>query len=175
MPEHIMTKDPEKALAGPKTRYEYVRREIPADLTFKPDTIEPVHKRLIVSTVVMVLISLVLAFVPMLNGLVAGAFGGFHARGPKRALAAATFSAIAVPTFIAFLLFIGSATQGHLFWGLGFWGYTALYVVGVFIGALTGAFSHPFWTSFVIGRPASVSGPPVQGPADAPPSPPATP
>ncbi|WP_426755491.1 hypothetical protein [Myxococcus sp. Y35] len=175
MSEHILTQDPQKALAGPKLRYEYVRREIPAGLTFKPDRINPVHNRLIVSTLVMAITSLVLAFVPMFNGLLAGTFGGFHAREPKRAFAAAALSAVAVPTFIAFLLFIGSATQSHLFWGLGFWGYTALYVIGLFIGAATGAISHPFWHTRVLGEPTPVSAPRVRGPDAAPPSRPATP
>ncbi|MFP2959938.1 hypothetical protein ACLEPN_19410 [Myxococcus sp. 1LA] len=173
MPEHIMTQDPEKALAGPQLRYEYIRRELPADLTFKSDTINPVHSRFIVSTLVMVITSLVLFFAPMFNGLLAGAFGGFHARRMPRALAAAAFSAVAVPATLAFLLFIGTATQGHVFYGLGFWGYTALYVIGLFIGAVTGAISHPFWTTYRVGTPASVSAPRTRVPDAAPPSRPA--
>ncbi|QDE93364.1 hypothetical protein BHS06_32690 [Myxococcus xanthus] len=174
MPERIMTQDPEKALAGPKPRYEYIRREIPADLTFKPDTINPVHNRFIVSTLVMAFISLTLFFLPMFNGLLAGTFGGFHARRLPRALGAAALSAVAVPAALAFFLFIGSATQGHIFYGLGFWGYTALYVIGIFIGAVTGAISHPFWTSYKIGEPATVSAPRAQVPDAAPPSQPTT-
>ncbi|WIG93526.1 hypothetical protein [Myxococcus sp. SDU36] len=168
MPERILTQDPEKALAGPKPRYEYIRQEIPADLTFKPDTINLVHNRLIVSTLVMALTSLALFFLPMFNGLLAGTFGGFHARRLPRALGAATLSAVAVPTALAFLIFIGMATQSHLFYGLGFWGYTALYVIGLFIGAVTGAISHPFWTSYRIGAPTSVSAPRTRAPDAAP-------
>ncbi|WP_434347150.1 hypothetical protein ACN6A1_02235 [Myxococcus virescens] len=174
MPERILTQDPEKALAGPKPRYEYIRQEIPADLTFKPDTINPVHNRFIVSTLVMAFISMALFFLPMFNGLLAGTFGGFHARRMPRALGAAALSAIAVPTALAFFLFIGSATQGHIFYGLGFWGYTALYVIGIFIGAVTGAISHPFWTSYKIGEPAPVSAPRTRVPDAAPPSRPTT-
>ncbi len=175
MAQHIMTQDPEKALSGPETRYEYVRREIPPDLTFKPDTINPIHNRFIVSTVVMVLTSLALFFLPLFNGLLAGAFGGFHARRMSRALAAAAFASVAVPATLAFLLFIGTATQSHLFWGLGFWGYTALYVIGMFIGAATGAVSSPFWAGGDSRAPAFLSAPPGRAPIAAPPSRPTPP
>ena len=112
-------------------------REAPADGI-------PIRNRgLFIGTATMVGVSAILFWVPFFNSLMAGAFGGFFARTWGRAFKAAALASVAVPAFFAFLYGWDTPDFYYLFYGLGFWGWTALHVVGLFIGAASGVYSRP--------------------------------
>jgi hypothetical protein len=125
---------------------EFTYAELPPGIGMKHEGIRLKHNRLDVSVLTMVITSLVVFFVPLFNGLIGGVFGGFHARTLKRALAAAVVSSIAVPGFLAVLSFFAGNNSLRIFSGLGFGGWTALHVIGTFIGAVTGAASRPLFS-----------------------------
>lgn len=131
--------------ALPHGRIEY--SEDPADLRVVEDsTVAWKHNRLKVSVLTMVLISLSTFYFPLFNGLLAGAFGGFHAGQPRRAMGAALITAIVVPVtlYVAFEVFgVGSV---RIFSGLGFTGWSVLHAICLFLGALSGASSRPLFS-----------------------------
>ncbi|NBD10039.1 hypothetical protein [Corallococcus silvisoli] len=131
--------------ALPHERINYV--EVPANLRVVEDSsVAWKHNRFKVSVLTMVLISLSTFFFPMFNGLLAGAFGGFHAGQPRRALGAALVTAVVVPVtlYVAFDVF-GVGTV-RIFSGLGFTAWSVLHAICVFIGALAGASSRPLFS-----------------------------
>lgn len=136
--------------------------ENPSGLRVEESRIVWKHNRFDVSVLTMVLISAVTFFIPLFNGLLAGVFGGFHAGRPRRALAAALVASVVVPAtfYVAFNVFsVGSV---RVFYGLGWWNWTMLHVIGLFIGALCGASSRPVFTGEVpIFRSQYVSGAPL--------------
>lgn len=136
--------------------------ELPAGIGMKSEEIRFKHNRFVVSVATMLITSFVVFFVPLFNGLIGGAFGGFHARTMKRALGAALVSSIALPVFIALFSFLAGPTQLRIFGGLGFWGWTALYVIGTFIGAATGPYCRPLLTEGFNAAPTPV---PADGPS----------
>ncbi len=102
------------------------------------------HRGLVIGAFTMVFMSTILFFAPFLNSLMAGAFGGFFAKRWGRAFGAAAIASVAVPAFFAFFYgFFDTPDFYNLFYGLGFWGWTALHVVGMFIGAASGVYSRP--------------------------------
>lgn len=119
---------------------------IPPGITVKPDAIVLKHTVFVVSVAAMVLTSLVTFFIPLFNGLLGGLFGGYHAGRMKRALAAAAVSSVMVPALLGFALFMDKHPQMYLFSGLGFWGWAALHVIGIFTGAVAGAVARPLIT-----------------------------
>lgn len=140
---------------------------IPPDTRVMDSRILWLHNRFKVSVLTMVLISTITFFIPLFNGLLAGAFGGFHAVRPRRALAAALVAAVVVPAgfFVAYDIF--SVGSERLFYGLGWWNWTLLHIIGLFIGALCGASSHPVFTGVVpIFREQPVSGAPLLAQGD---------
>jgi hypothetical protein len=107
------------------------------------------HNRFDVSVLTMVFVSMATFFVPLFNGLLAGTFGGFHAGRPRRALAAAVVTAVAVPgaLYVAFNVFgVGGV---RIFSGLGFTTWAILHAIGVVVGALAGAASKPLFSGEV--------------------------
>jgi len=104
----------------------------------------PIFNRgLFIGTATMVVVSAILFWVPFLNALMAGAFGGFFARNWSRAFKAAAAASVAVPALFAFLYGWDTPDFYYMFYGLGFWGWTALHVVGLFIGAASGVYARP--------------------------------
>ncbi len=147
---------------------------LPPDATFKDEEIPLRHKTFVVSTLTMIITSLVTFFVPLFNGLLGGTFGGFHARRLSRALAAAAVTSVAVPAFIRLLYFFAPDSL-RLFYGLGFWGWTLLHVIGTFIGAVAGVASRPLGLTGPLHRAhAGVSASRVPAPGAVPPPPPTT-
>ena len=104
------------------------------------------HNRFDVSVVTMVLISAVTFFMPLFNGLLGGAFGGFHAGRVRRALGAALIASVVVPGALYVLFNVFSVGGLRMFYGLGFTGWTVLHVIGLFLGALSGVASRPLFS-----------------------------
>jgi hypothetical protein len=105
--------------------------------------IEIKHRGLVVSAFTMVVVSLITFYMPFLNALLGGVFGGFFARRWGRAFGAATVASVTVPALIAFFYGFDTPDLLYFLYGLGFWGWTALHVVGMFIGAACGVYSCP--------------------------------
>lgn len=141
---------------------EFSRSELPAGIGMRNEEFYFKHNRFIVSVATMLVTGFVVFFVPLFNGLIAGAFGGFHARTMRRALGAALVTSIALPAFIALFSFLAGPHQLRIFGGLGFWGWTALFVIGTFIGAATGPASSELLTEDFSATPDPV---PADGPA----------
>jgi hypothetical protein len=100
------------------------------------------HSSVVTAAVLMVGLSLALFFVPAVNGLIAGAVGGYLVGSASRALTAALLPAIIVAAglWIAFSL-MGLPVIGLLAGGaVTFW--IVLSEVGLFLGALLGGVVH---------------------------------
>jgi hypothetical protein len=114
------------------------------DVQVRSDRIELKHGGLLASATYMTLLSLITFFIPLFNGLLGGFFGGFRAHRWGRAFGAAAVASVLVPGLFAFFYgFFDTPDTLYLFYGLGFWGWTALHVVGLFIGAAAGVYSRP--------------------------------
>ena len=154
---------PRSYATEPARQVEYA--SLPPDVTLKPEGIYFKNNVFTVSVVTMVITSLVLFFIPLFNGLMAGAFGGYHAGRMKRALGAALASSIITPGillfFSSFVYSFESAQSLRFFGGLGVGGWVALYVIGTFIGAVSGAASRPLITERNLHRYVPVSATPV--------------
>lgn len=116
---------------------------IPPDITLKQDRIALKRPVLVGSVLVMVIFGLATFWLPLFNGLFAGALGGYHAGRMKRALGAAVVASVAVPAVLAAASFMSEQPSLMFLWGLSFWQWTALHVIGTLIGAVTGAASRP--------------------------------
>lgn len=117
--------------------HEVLARETPTDGI-------PIKNRgLVIGAFTMTFVGLITFWMPFLNGMLGGVFGGFFAKQWKRAFAAAAFASVAVPAAIAF--FYGWDTPDLLYfmYGLGFWRWTALHVLGTFLGTAAGVYSRP--------------------------------
>lgn len=155
---------------------EWVHASLPPDVTLKPEGIVLRRRILVGSILTMFITSLATAWLPLFNGLLGGTFGGYHAGRLKRALAAAAFSAVAVPATLAFLTFITRGNSSYFFYGLGFRGWILLHVIGTFIGAVAGAASRPLFTGERPWRvPTAVSASAAPPPGGAPPPHPTAP
>jgi hypothetical protein len=114
------------------------------EVTLKASRVELHNRGFTIATVTMVLLSFITFFIPLFNGLLGGAMGGFFARTWQNALKAAVVASVLVPALFFVLYGWDSPNSLYLFYGLGFWGWTALHIVGLLIGALAGIFaSYP--------------------------------
>lgn len=117
--------------------HEVLVRETPTEgIPFK-------NRGLTIGAFTMVFVSLITFWMPFLNGMLGGVFGGFFARRWKRAFLAAAMASVAVPATIAFLYGFDTPDLLYFMYGLGFWRWTALHVLGMFIGAAAGVYSRP--------------------------------
>lgn len=91
----------------------------------------------------MTFVGLITFWMPFLNGMLGGVFGGFFAKRWKRGFAAAAFASVAVPAAIAFLYGFDTPDLLYFMYGLGFWRWTALHVLGTFVGMAAGVYSRP--------------------------------
>ncbi|QRN98424.1 hypothetical protein JRI60_05030 [Archangium violaceum] len=101
------------------------------------------RRGLIIGALTMISVSFITFYIPFLNALLGGVFGGFFAKRWGRAFGAAAIASVAVPAIIAFLYGFDTPDLLYFMYGLGFWGWTALHVVGMFIGAASGVYSRP--------------------------------
>ncbi|MBN1210557.1 MAG: hypothetical protein JXB05_37230 [Myxococcaceae bacterium] len=157
MAENTQTPPPEKdkaprsyATEDPLRNAEYA--PLPPDITLRPERIELKHNVFVVSVTTMVFISLILAWLPLFNALLAGAFGGYHAGRMKRSLAAAAVTSVMVPAILGFAHFISETPSLYFLWGLTVWQWVLLHTVGMFIGAVSGAASRPLITERNLAR-----------------------
>ncbi|MDY7232326.1 hypothetical protein [Hyalangium rubrum] len=146
MPEFVppapdQDKTPRSYASEPARHVEYAT--LPPDVTLKPEGIHFKDNILVVSVATMVFTSLIIFYIPFFNGLLGGAFGGFHAGRMKRALAAAVANSIIVPGILLLAYGVGAPDLLRFFSGLGVGGWLALHVIGTFIGAVSGAYSRP--------------------------------
>ncbi|MDC0712790.1 hypothetical protein POL68_30295 [Stigmatella sp. ncwal1] len=126
---------------------------LPPDVVARPEGIQFQHNTFVVSVATMVLISLITFFIPLFNGLLGGAFGGYHAGRMKRALGAALVTSVLVPAIILGAYALAGPHLSRLFSGLGTGGWIALHVMGTFLGAASGAASRPLDTERDLYRP----------------------
>jgi hypothetical protein len=86
----------------------------------------------------MIVISLALFFLPLVNGLIGGAIGGYKAGDWKRALAAAILPAVVVAAGLWVLLALLNAPFWGLIAGTALGAVIVLADVGLLIGAVVG-------------------------------------
>lgn len=98
---------------------------------------------LVVAAIWMVLISMLLFFLPAINGLIGGAVGGYKAGSAKRGLGAALLPAIAAGAGIWILLTIFDAPVLGFLSGLAFGVWALISSVGLLIGAFLGGAMAP--------------------------------
>lgn len=98
----------------------------------------------VVGSLVMVGVSLVLFFLPLINGLVGGLVGGYVVGTVKRALVAALLPAVLVAVGLWLIFALAEAPVIGLFAGMAMGLWIVLADVGLFIGAAVGgALSSP--------------------------------
>ena len=98
---------------------------------------------LVVSALWMLVISMLLFFLPALNGLIGGAVGGFKAGSVKRGLIAALLPAIAAGIGIWVLLAIFDAPIIGFLSGLAFGVWALISSIGLLVGAMVGGAMAP--------------------------------
>jgi hypothetical protein len=98
---------------------------------------------LVVSAVWMLVISILLFFLPALNGLIGGAVGGFKAGSVKRGLIAALLPAIAAGLGIWALLAVFDAPIIGFLSGLAFGVWALISSIGLLVGAMVGGAMAP--------------------------------
>jgi hypothetical protein len=114
------------------------------DVGVKPDRVEFHNRGFTIAAFTMVLLSAITFYFPLFNGLLGGVMGGFFARTWQNAIKAAVVASVLVPALFFALYGWDTPHTLNLFYGLGFWGWTALHVVGLLIGAFSGIFAaHP--------------------------------
>lgn len=86
----------------------------------------------------MVGISLVLFFLPLINGFVGGLVGGYRVRGVRRALTAALLPALVASLLLATFFTVFGLPVIGLFAGAGVALLVALADIGIFLGAALG-------------------------------------
>ena len=98
---------------------------------------------LVVCALWMVVISVLLFFLPAINGLIGGAIGGYKAGSVSRGLAAAILPAIAAGIGIWLLLAVFHTPVLGFFAGLAFGLWAFISSIGLLIGALLGGAIAP--------------------------------
>jgi hypothetical protein len=98
---------------------------------------------LVVSALWMLVISMLLFFLPALNGLIGGAVGGFKAGSVKRGLIAALLPAIGAGVGIWVLLAIFDAPIIGFLSGLAFGVWALISSIGLLVGAMLGGAMAP--------------------------------
>ncbi|WP_375768412.1 hypothetical protein NR798_43155 [Archangium gephyra] len=101
------------------------------------------NRGLVIGAFTMTFVGLITFWMPFLNGMLGGVFGGFLAKRWKRAFVAAAIASVGVPAIIAFLYGWDTPDLLYFMYGLGFWRWTALHVLGTFIGMASGVYSRP--------------------------------
>lgn len=96
------------------------------------------NRSILVASFWMVAISLVLFFVPALNGLIAGAVGGYMAGSVKRGLLAAFLPAVVVAALLWVILALLEAPIIGFFAGTAAGVVVLLADLGLFVGAVGG-------------------------------------
>ena len=117
--------------------------ELPPGITLKSEEFAVKRPIFVTSVLVMVFTSLVTFWMPFFNGLLGGAFGGFHAGRMKRALAAAVVTSVMVPAILAFAHFMSEQPRLLFLMGLTKWEWVACHVAGTILGAVAGAYARP--------------------------------
>lgn len=137
-----------------------------------PEYIRLKHQSALTSTIWMTIGAVAFFFMPFINGIVAGAAGGWRAGRYSRALEAAAAATLASGGFFFFLWHVFELSPTYFYYGLGLLGWLALTAVGLVIGALSGVYarSETFVTQKLRPRFARASrarayqeGPPVTG------------
>jgi len=138
---------PEKDKTPPSYATEPARHvdhaELPPGITLKPEEISVKRPIFVTSVAVMVFTSLITFWMPFFNGLLGGAFGGFHAGRMKRALAAAVVSSVMVPAILAFAHFMSEQPRLLFLMGLSAGEWVVCHVAGTILGAVAGAYARP--------------------------------
>lgn len=98
---------------------------------------------LVVSALWMLVISMLLFFLPALNGLIGGAVGGFKAGSAKRGFIAALLPAVAAGLGIWALLALFDAPIIGFLSGLAFGVWALISSIGLLIGAMVGGAMAP--------------------------------
>ena len=98
---------------------------------------------LVVCAMWMVLISVLLFFLPAINGLIGGAIGGYMAGSAKRGLGAAVLPAIAAGIVIWLLLAVFNAPVLGFLAGLAFGVWALISSIGLLVGAFVGGAVAP--------------------------------
>lgn len=98
---------------------------------------------LVVCALWMVIISVLLFFLPVINGLIGGGVGGYMAGSARRGLGAAVLPAIAAGIGIWLLLAVFNAPVLGFFAGLAFGLWALISSIGLLIGALIGGAVAP--------------------------------
>lgn len=98
---------------------------------------------LVVSAIWMVVISMLLFFLPAVNGLIGGAVGGYKAGSVKRGLSAALLPALAAGIGIWVILAIFNAPIIGFLSGLAFGVWALISSIGLLIGAMIGGAIAP--------------------------------
>jgi len=93
-----------------------------------------------VASIWMIAISLLLFFMPVLNGIIGGAVGGYKAGSPSRGMIAALLPAVIVGAGLWLLLGVMDSPVLGFFAGAAGGLLVLLADVGLFIGALIGGF-----------------------------------
>lgn len=104
--------------------------------------LQPKRETFLNSVVTMMLTSLILFWMPLVNGLLAGTFGGFKTRRWSEALGAALVTSLAAPALIRFAYGFDEPDLERLFYGMGFTNWFLLHLVGTFLGAAFGKASN---------------------------------
>ena len=92
----------------------------------------------VVGSLVMVGVSLLLFFLPLINGLIGGAIGGYVVGTVKRALLAALLPALVVAVGLWLIFALAEAPVVGLFAGMAMGLWIVLADVGLFLGAALG-------------------------------------
>lgn len=98
---------------------------------------------LVVAAVWMVLVSVLLFFLPVVNGLIGGAVGGYKAGSVKRGLGAALLPALAAGIGIWVILAIFNAPILGFLSGLAFGLWALISSIGLLVGATIGGAIAP--------------------------------
>jgi hypothetical protein len=161
-------KTPPSYATEPPRRADYA--ELPPGITLKQDTIALKKPSLAGSVSLTVFFSLITFYMPLFNGLLGGAIGGFHAKRMKRALGVAVASSVLVPTILAFAHFISQQPRLLFLMGLTTWEWVALHVIGTLLGAVAGAVASQSFTEAPLPGSAAAPESSRAGPPAVPPS-----
>jgi len=104
---------------------------------------QPKDSSIIASSMWMILVSLLLFFLPAVNGLIGGAVGGYKAGSVKRGLFAAVLPAVVVGILLWVIFAIFGAPLIGFIGGLAIGVWALLSSLGLLVGALIGGAMAP--------------------------------
>lgn len=99
------------------------------------------RSNVVIGSLWMVIVTLALFFLPLINGLVGGAVGGYKVGNWKRALAAAVLPAVVATAAIWLIIAALGAPVLGLFGGLAVGVIVILADIGIFLGAALGGWA----------------------------------